>query len=354
MKPVNLLAFLLPFLLACQPQSHKSNEQETVLLTLNTLPYPPITSAHFRGLDVVNKEVVWASGTQGSVVRTSTGGKHWIDCRIVADSMLDFRDIEAFDSTTALALSAGYPGRIYGTTNGGKTWTLHYNNLDSSVFFNGFAFWDQQNGIAFSDPMDDHLLVIRTSDGGKHWDAIAPESLPKKLAIEAGFAASGTGIVVQNDSMVWIGLGGDEARVYYSMNRGTSWEVVNTPVLHGNASSGIYSMSFRNSNEGIAVGGAWNYDSARHTAAYTVNAGKTWTLSKGVERYRSGSCYAGKNTYLATGPDGTDISYNGGKNWQLLDTTGYNAIAMADTSNIGYAVGRNGNIVRIKLVKTAR
>ncbi len=35
------------------------------------------TTASFRGLSVVNEKVVWASGTDGTVIRTIDGGKTW-------------------------------------------------------------------------------------------------------------------------------------------------------------------------------------------------------------------------------------------------------------------------------------
>ncbi|NNE67494.1 MAG: oxidoreductase, partial [Pyrinomonadaceae bacterium] len=35
------------------------------------------TDASFRGLDVVSKKVIWASGTGGTVVRTIDGGNNW-------------------------------------------------------------------------------------------------------------------------------------------------------------------------------------------------------------------------------------------------------------------------------------
>ena len=35
------------------------------------------TAASFRGLSVVSGDVVWASGTQGTVIRTVDSGKTW-------------------------------------------------------------------------------------------------------------------------------------------------------------------------------------------------------------------------------------------------------------------------------------
>ena len=35
------------------------------------------TDAGFRGLSVVSENVIWASGTGGTVIRTTDGGKNW-------------------------------------------------------------------------------------------------------------------------------------------------------------------------------------------------------------------------------------------------------------------------------------
>lgn len=38
------------------------------------------TTAGLRGIDSVDGMVAWASGTGGTVLRTSDGGSHWIRC----------------------------------------------------------------------------------------------------------------------------------------------------------------------------------------------------------------------------------------------------------------------------------
>src|SRR6516165_1816614 len=80
------------------------------------------TTASFRGLSVVNEKIVWASGTDGTVIRTIDGGAHWDVITVPGAEKLDFRDIEAFDANTAYILSIGNgeSSRIYKTTDGGK------------------------------------------------------------------------------------------------------------------------------------------------------------------------------------------------------------------------------------------
>src|SRR4051794_8873037 len=87
-------------------------------------PTPTGTEARLRGLSAVSRHVAWASGSQGTVLRTVDGGRSWRQVAPEGTAALDFRDIEAFDARTAVALSIGEgeASRIYRTTDGGRTW----------------------------------------------------------------------------------------------------------------------------------------------------------------------------------------------------------------------------------------
>src|SRR5437763_15228257 len=75
-----------------------------------------------RGLSVVNDQVVWVSGSNGTVGHTSNGGKDWKWINVKGFEHSDFRDIEAFDGATALTLSVGEPAYILRTVAAGETW----------------------------------------------------------------------------------------------------------------------------------------------------------------------------------------------------------------------------------------
>src|SRR5687768_7156000 len=94
------------------------------------------TTASFRGLSVVSEKVVWASGTGGTVIKTTDGGKAWRVMAVPGADKLDFRDIEAFDSNTAYILSIGNgeASRIYKTVDGGATWKELFRNKNEKAF----------------------------------------------------------------------------------------------------------------------------------------------------------------------------------------------------------------------------
>lgn len=114
---------------------------------------PSGVSARFRGISAVSDRVAWASGSGGTIVRTSDGGATWQRLAVPNAEKLDFRDIDAVSDDTAYALSIGNgeSSRIYKTTDAGKTWTLQFTNTDPKAFFDAMAFWDAERGIAFSD-----------------------------------------------------------------------------------------------------------------------------------------------------------------------------------------------------------
>ena len=114
------------------------------------------TTASFRGLSVVSEKVIWASGTGGTVIKTTDGGMTWTVMKVPGADKLDFRDIDAFSDRVAYALSigTGAASRIYKTTDGGGTWALQVANGDPKVFLDAMAFADETLGYAFSDSVD--------------------------------------------------------------------------------------------------------------------------------------------------------------------------------------------------------
>ncbi|MGZ3853896.1 MAG: WD40/YVTN/BNR-like repeat-containing protein, partial [Flavisolibacter sp.] len=60
------------------------------------------TKTSLRGLSVVSDAIAWVSGSNGAVGKTTDGGKNWKWVVVKGFEKNDFRDIEAFDATTAL------------------------------------------------------------------------------------------------------------------------------------------------------------------------------------------------------------------------------------------------------------
>ena len=307
------------------------------------------TNASFRGLSVVSERVVWASGTGGTVVRTVDGGKKWDVINVPEAEKLDFRDIEAFDANTAYILSIGNgdASRIYKTTDGGKNWELQFTNKDEKAFYDAIACWDRDNCIAMSDPVGEFYQIIATKDGGKTWRFTGLDKMPRAKAGEAAFAASGTCLIVNGKTDVFLVTGGSDARVFRSNDRGLSWFVADSPITKGTPGSGIFSVAFRNALHGTAVGG--NYEKpgeAANNLAFTRDGGKTWTAGEGLSGYRSAVAYIDSRTLIAVGTNGTDISRDRGATWKKIGDENLNAVAAKGRRAV-WAVGPAGLVVRL-------
>jgi photosystem II stability/assembly factor-like uncharacterized protein len=306
------------------------------------------SNADFRGVCAVSAQVAWVSGTKGTVARTTDGGRTWSVLTMPGAAKLDFRDVEAFGATTAYLLSAG-PGeasRIYKTADGGQTWILQFQNPDPEAFFDAMAFWDEQNGVALSDPVKGQFPLIVTEDGGAHWQRLSAINLPPALPNEGAFAASGTCLVTHGRQDVWFCTGGAQtARVFHSKDRGSHWTVSATPILAGVASAGIFSIAFRDGDHGMIVGGDYRKpNDVGATAAITSDGGITWKLLDRPFPYRSGVAWA-KDRWVAVGTSGSNVSQDDGATWKPLDHKNYNSVAFTSTGE-GWAVGPGGRIAK--------
>ena len=333
--------------ISSQPEAQKSAR----LIVKDSLIIPSKIS--IRGLDIDESGAVWFSGPSAIWGRYMNGKWHTDSCP--TKWRFDFRDVEALGESNAIIMSVGSPARIYlleigenGESQAGTT----YHNDHPDIFLDGMDFWNGGNGIAFGDPLDDGHLLMMTTDHGNSWTRIPTGSLPDSLTPEAGFAASGTSIVCVGDSTAIVGFGGKQARVLITHDRGISWKAVKTPVLHGESSQGIYSLAFANEEMGVAVGGQWDRpDSCPSSRAYTLDGGTIWKPGTGVDAYRSCVTYVRDSVFIASGRTGTDISYNGGKTWELLDSTGYFAINFAEGKLSGAGTRRTDSTAIVEILE---
>lgn len=89
--------------------------------TLAWRDLPTGSTARFRGLAVVSRDVVWAAGYDGTILRTVDAGATWASVGPAAAAALQFRDIEATSASHAVAMTvgSGEESRIYVTDDGG-------------------------------------------------------------------------------------------------------------------------------------------------------------------------------------------------------------------------------------------
>lgn len=300
----------------------------------------------------MSDSVVWAAGRGGVVAHTANGGVAWAVDSIPGAGSLFLIAVRALDTRTAWVLGTAFSGpslgRIYQTTDGGRTWMVQYENALAGVFFDGMAFWDAHHGIAFSDPLDGKFLIVTTADGGQRWTPVPIYGIPPAVTGEAAFAASGTAIAVNGSSEVWIATGGGaHARVFHSADRGGSWTVRETPAT-GASAKGIFGIAIGADGRGVAVGGNYQQpDWSDENLLLTDDRGRTWRLasSTGLLGVQYGVVHAGGSRYLSAGPTGSAYSSDGGITWTRFEGVGYNTVSCA--AGVCWAAGTDGRIGKL-------
>ena len=355
------------------------------------------TTAGLRGIDSVDGTVAWASGTEGTVLKTVDGGAHWTKCAVPDGdkdgATLDFRGVQAWDATTAIVMASG-PGdksRLYKTTDGCRTWMLLFKNSDTpDGFFDSLSITKTRTGgrgFLLGDPVAGRLTIYWTGDRGVHWEQQKSDGLEADAAKLGAFAASNSSILPDVDNMEtgmkgpdFFAVGGKGGsfvfvRVDALCTMGivhdfpekcdipafSEFHRVPVPVKSGTESTGIFALGEDRDNNVqpapgvkqrhpgpnhplIAVGGDYAApNESIGTAAWSVDGGWTWAASATPPRgYRSTVQWsASEKLWITAGTNGSDISRDDGRTWQPLDDGNWNALSLP------FIVGPKGRIARL-------
>jgi photosystem II stability/assembly factor-like uncharacterized protein len=318
----------------------------------------------------VNDRVVWASGTGGTYVVTTDGGKHWKAAVVPGAEALQFRDVYAVSDKVAYLLSIGNNTtdfRIYKTLDGGAHWTIEFTNQTMNAFYDCFGFWTPRRGIAHSDSVNGVFPDLRTSNG-RTWNSIAA-NMPPALPGEASFAASGTCVTTQGERNAWVATGGSAtARILATRDGGNTWNAYDTPLV-SSPSAGAISVAFRDRFHGVVGGGDLAVNTSADMAA-SDDGGRTWTLTNKppvqgsifclafVRGLRRGEDDAADDEHdrrvvitAETAPDFSSGSAawtpDEGRTWfQIPGASGFWAVAFA-SPKAGWFVGNTGQILKI-------
>jgi len=293
--------------------------------------------------------VVWASGSNGVILKSVDEGKNWTRLHVEDGDALDFRGIVAFGATVAYSMASGEgeKSRIYKTIDAGATWKLQYSDQRREFFLDSIACFSETECVALGDPIYGKFVVLKTTDG-EQWNPLPTENMPVALGSEGAFAASNSCIALAGKSEIFFGTGGPTARVFHSRDGGVTWTVARTLVVQGNTTSGIFSLRAEDKVL-IAIGGDYKdtfYD--ERLAAYSLDNGKTWQLAtKQPGGYRSGLAHIDGSRWIAVGPGGGDYTEDDGVHWRHTDSRNFNAVAIAGTkAGWGWAVGPKGTVAR--------
>ena len=204
----------------------------------------------------------WAAGNNGTVLNTHDQGATWVNENI--GTSINLTTINFFDPNIGILggvisrtdkktmSSTQYNAKLFITRDGGKHWTISYEDHKSEVV----------KVIALSEKVYIAWLsaigIIKTVDGGNSWQMVLPyQSRIVDIVFTSdkiGFALSDTGEIHKTD------------------NQGSNWEKTMN-LSPPSTDSFWWGIDFTDSIHGIAVGDFGKY-------ASTFDGGKSWVLSK--------------------------------------------------------------------------
>lgn len=304
--------------------------------------------ASLRGLSVVNDNVIWVSGSGGTVGKSNNGGRNWKWMTVKGFEKTEFRDIEAFDGSTAIIMGIAEPAYILKTTDGGDTWKVVYENKTKGMFLDAMDFLNSEQGIVVGDPINGKVFLAETYNGGDSWKEIE-NTRPVADSGEAFFAASGSNIRLFENKKFFLISGGIKSRLF------TESGTTSLPIIQGKETAGANAIDIYDngkikiSNKMVIVGGDFKYDSsAEKNCFFTTDGGRTWKAPKEPPHgYRSCVEYLSKDDLLSCGLTGVDYSYNGGKTWQWISKESFHVCKIAKLGTAIYLAGNNGKIGKI-------
>ena len=341
-----ILYLLILLLFGC---GSKEKKPERVYFTQVEIQSLMEDSVSVRAIEIMGNNLAFAANNGVYGLYDSEAGIMKTNVQKYDSILPEFRAV-AGTSTDFFMLSVGNPALLYKTGDTGSM-ELVYKEENEKVFYDAMTFWNDKEGIAMGDPTENCLSIIITRDGGHSWKKLSCDILPEVVEGEAAFAASNSNISVKRDK-VWILSGGMRSRVFYSPDKGETWQVFETPIIQGTPTAGGYSMDFYDENNGIIIGGDYTKPGANvANKAITVDGGKTWKLvsdGKGPG-YISSVRYVpngDSREIVAVGFNGISYSQDAGETWKNLSEEEFHTIRFLNDST-AYAAGTN-RIAKLK------
>jgi len=297
-----------------------------------------------RGLSVVDDDIVWASGSNGTVARSTDGGKTFEWLRVAGYEKRDFRDIEAFDKNTAIIMGIAEPAIILKTKDGGKNWYKVFEDSTKGMFLDAMDFDYQGRGLVIGDPINEKAFLAMTNDFGESWEKSESGFTLKKG--EAFFASSGTNIKIfmtRHANISFSYASGGIVSKYYPFD-------TTLPLIQGKESTGANSIACSSDKDWIVVGGDFMNDTdTTGNCALSDYFGQTWYKpTTPPHGYRSCVEYITKDKLITCGTSGVDISNDGGMNWELISIQSFHVCQKAKMGNKVFLASGNGKIAMLE------
>jgi len=323
------------------------NVKKQTISDFNAVEIEPVLQdslLNVRALEITGNKVVIATSDGKTMIKEENSNEFIELFKRDTIHKTNFRAL-ACTTNSVFTISIANPALLY------KDGILVYKEEHEKVFYDSIDFWNNEEGIAIGDQTDGCMSIVITRDGGNTWKKQSCKIAPKVSEGEGAFAASDTNISIVGD-FTWIATGGNASRILFSSNKGGTWEVFDTPIIQGVASSGMYSIDFYDEKVGFAIGGDYTQPEAnKQNKIKTIDGGKTWELvGKGQKPgYRSCVQFIPNSqgrAIVAVGFSGIDYSKDLGNTWKHLSDKGYYTIRFLNDST-AYAAGK-GKVSKLK------
>jgi type IX secretion system substrate protein len=270
----------------------------------------------------------WASGDNGTVIRTTDGGLNWQNVGGGSLGTNTLYNIFAIDGNIAIvSTTTGSNALVFRTTNGGVSWLQMFSQQNG--FINSIWMTSSSNGFMMGDPVGGRWSLWKTTNGGANWDSTGLRL--NQIGSEYGWVNG----MFALDSQIWFNT--FSARLYYSSNNGTNWSIQTTA-----ESFGFGTVWFNSPMNGMSSGG---------DIAYSSNSGNTWILRNLQNNFITG--IMGNGNYFweceFNLPSRLQMTSNGGLNWFIEYEPAAGQLShmtASRTGNTGWACMTNGKIAK--------
>lgn len=343
-----MTSYLKIFLIAALTMPLTSiSAQNTV--SINILSQGNKTS--IRGLSVVSDKVIWVSGSNGMVGKSTDGGINIQWMQVPGFEKRDFRDIEAYSDKVAIIMAIAEPAMILKTKDGGNNWYTVFTDSTKGMFLDAMHAYGKTIQVV-GDPINGKAFFALSNNEGEGWHAHLKDGIPLQEG-EAFFASSGSNLQIvssenQFKSGTWMVTGGKASRIINVRDQRDSYAL---PILQGKESTGANSIDISPSGKfAFVVGGDFARDTVREGNAVKVVFGKSISFTKPItppHGYRSSVVYLNEKTLISCGTSGVDISRDGGMHWENISKLGFHVVQKAKKGNAVFLAGGGGRIARL-------
>lgn len=299
-----------------------------------------------------NDSTVWAFGyvydetgtwteENYEIFRSTDSGQSWQSFSFPHTEPGYLADIFALNSQVAWIAYVDYTNgqKILKTIDGGQTWEEQTHGL--TVWVNLVHFFNIASGVAMGDPNEEGFEIYTSGNSGGSWEKVDPADIPPPLPGEFSFNTVFDAV----GNKIWFET--SMGRVYYSINKGHTWEVFEGP--HGQTPFFMVAVDEMEKCYVVYVTFDGNGQNPEFELFRTPDNGATWEditpedngwrMDDIVPVPGTGAIIGSFSKGWDSGIYETRLSYDQGITWQTIDIGNHTLYLDFYDDNTGVATG---------------